>query len=254
MRLKFVLALVTCLLMSFFFSGCSKTDYRTGLAAISVANDKITGSSGRDLLTSASFSQLNIEIQYMTGFAPDAASLNNLTSFLNSLINKPGGIVISQKEIPAGNKVSYTIDDIARIEQKNRTVFNSGNQLGVYVLITDGAYSDPSALGVAYRNTSLCLFGKTIFDNSSSIGQLSRTQLESAVAEHEFGHLLGLVDLGTPMLTNHKDDAHGRHCNVKNCLMYYATETSDIFGMLFTGNVPTLDSQCLADLHANGGK
>ncbi len=90
MRLKFVLAPVTCLLMSFFFSGCSKTDYRTGLAAISAADDKITGSSGRDLLTSASFSQLNIEIQYMTGFAPDVASLNNLTAFLNSLINKPG--------------------------------------------------------------------------------------------------------------------------------------------------------------------
>ena len=89
MRLKFVLVPVTWVLISFFFSGCSKTDYRTGLAAINAANDKITGSSGRDLLTSASFSQLNIEIQYMTGFAPDAASLDNLTSFLNSLINKP---------------------------------------------------------------------------------------------------------------------------------------------------------------------
>ena len=216
MRLKFVAVLFTCISINFFFSGCSKTDYRTGLAAINAANDKITGSSARDLLTSVNFSQLNIEIQYMTGFAPDAASLNNLTSFLNSLINKPGGISISQKEIPAGNKASYTIDDIADIEQKNRMAFTSDNQVSVYLLITDGAYSDPSALGVAYRNTSLCLFGKTIFDNSSSIGQLSRTQLESTVTEHEFGHLLGLVDLGTPMITNHKDDAHGRHCNVKN--------------------------------------
>ena len=254
MRLKFVVELVTCLSINFFFSGCSKTDYSTGLAPINAANDKITGSSGRDLLTSANFNQLNIEMQYMTGFAPDAASLNNLTSFLNSLLNKPGGISIFQKEIPAGNKASYTINDIAGIEQKNRTSFNSGNQLSVYVLITDGAYSDPSALGVAYRNTSLCLFGKTIFDNSSSIGQLSRTRLESTVAEHEFGHLLGLVDLGNPMVTNHKDDAHGKHCNVKNCLMYYAAETSDIFGLLVTGNIPTLDAQCLADLHANGGK
>ncbi len=254
MRLKFVLVPVTWVLISFFFSGCSKTDYRTGLAAINAANDKITGSSARDLLTSVSFNQLNIEIQYMTGFAPDVASLNNLAAFLNSLINKPGGIVISQKEIPAGNKASYTINDIAGLEQKNRTSFTSGSQVSVYVLITDGVYTDPSVLGVAYRNTSLCLFGKTIFDNSSSIGQLSRTQLESAVAEHEFGHLLGLVDLGTPMLTNHKDDAHGRHCNVKNCLMYYATETSDIFGLLVSGNIPALDAQCLADLHANGGK
>jgi len=55
-------------------------------------------------------------------------------------------------------------------------------------------------------------------------------------------------------LTNHKDDTHGRHCNVKNCLMYYATETSDIFGLLVTGNIPVLDAQCSADLYANGGK
>jgi len=254
MRLKIAVAFVTCLSINFFFLGCSKTDFRTGLAPISAANDRVTGSSGRDMLTSASFIQLNIEIQYMTGFAPDAATLSNLTSFLNSLLNKPGGISISQKEIPAGNKASYTIDDIAGIEQKNRTVFNSGNRLGVYILITDGSYSDPSTLGVAYRNTSLCLFGKTIFDHSSSIGQSARTQLESTVAEHEFGHLLGLVDLGTPMLTNHKDDTNGKHCNVKNCLMYYATETSDVFGLLLSGNIPTLDAQCLADLHANGGK
>ena len=41
---------------------------------------------------------------------------------------------------------------------------------------------------------------------------------------------------------------------LRTCLMYYATETSDIFGLLVTGNIPTLDAQCLADLHANGGK
>jgi len=238
----------------FFFPGCSKKDSSTGLPSINAANDKITGSSGRDLLSSGSFKTLNIEIQYMTGFTPDAASLNNLVSFLNSLVNKPGGIVISQKEIPAGKKPSYTINDIATIEQKNRTTFNSANRLAVYILITDGTYTDASALGVAYRNTSLCLFGKTIFDNSGGLGQSDRTKLESTVSEHEFGHLLGLVDLGTAMVTNHKDAAHGNHCNDKDCLMYYDIETADFFGSLVTPDVPILDSQCLADLHANGGK
>jgi hypothetical protein len=247
--------LIILLSAFFFFAGCSKNDSGTGLPSINTANDKITGSSGRDLLSSGSFTTLNIEIQYMTGFAPDGPSLYNLTSFLNSSINKPGGISISQKEIPTGNKASYTLNDIASIEQKNRTAFNSGNQLAVYVLITDGAYSDPSVLGVAYRNTSLCLLGKTIFDNSGLVvGQVTRTKLESTVIEHEFGHLLGLVNTGTPMVTNHNDKAHNHHCTVKTCLMYYATETSDIFGMLVTDDIPQLDSQCLMDLHANGGK
>ncbi|MGZ4049370.1 MAG: M12 family metallo-peptidase [Bacteroidia bacterium] len=255
MKPKHSLSFLIILLPAIFFSpGCSKNDSRTGLPLINNANDKAVGSSGRDLLSSVNFATLKIEIQYMTGFAPDAASLNNLTSFLNSLINKPGGITISQKEIPGGNKSSYTINDIAGTEQKNRTAFNSGSQLSVYILITDGAYSDPSVIGVAYRNTSLCILGKTIFDNSGGFGQASRTKLESTVAEHEIGHLLGLVDTGTPMVTNHKDTAHGNHCNVQNCLMYHATETTDFFGSLISGNVPALDANCLADLHANGGK
>lgn len=72
--------------------------------------------------------------------------------------------------------------------------------------------------------------------------------------EHEVGHLLGLVDLGSPMQTNHKDVAHGNHCNNSGCLMYYTSETTDILGFLLTGAIPTLDANCIADLKANGGK
>ncbi len=190
----------------------------------------------------------------MPGFQPDAASVNNITTFLNSLINKPGGITVTQQQIPAGGKDAYSINDIATIEQNNRSNFNSGSQLAVYVLIADGDYSDPNVLGVAYRNTSLCLFGKKIFDNSGGIGQASRTKLVTTVAEHEFGHLLGLVDLGTAMQRDHKDAAHGNHCNVQDCLMYYASETTDLFGFLVTGSIPSLDAQCTNDLKSSGGK
>ncbi|MEP6584480.1 MAG: hypothetical protein ABJA90_09435 [Ginsengibacter sp.] len=247
---------VFCLLsgITIIFSGCSKNDTTTGLPPINAANNKTTGYSGKDFLTTNSFNSLKIEIQYMPGFQPDAASVNNITSFLSSLINKPNGITVTQQQIPSGNKNSYTINDIAVIEQNNRSYFNSGSQLAVYVLVTDGNYSDPNVLGVAYRNTSLCLLGKKIFDNSGGIGQANRTKLLSTVSEHEFGHLLGLVDLGTPMQANHIDAAHGNHCNVQSCLMYYAAETTDLLGVLITGNIPALDSQCLNDLKSNGGK
>ena len=248
--------LITCCLFSLvtiqFFSGCIKNDSGTGLPAIYAGNDKSTGSSARDLLSDDNFATLTIEIQYMTGFAPDAASLNNLTSFLNSLVHKPGGITITQKEIEAEGKPSYSINDVASIEQKDRTVYNTGNKIAIYVLITDGAFDNPAAVGASYRNTSLCLFGKTLFDNSGGIGQLSRTKLETTVCEHEFGHLLGLVDLGSAMINNHKDADHGNHCKVKNCLMYYEIETIDFLSA--TDDIPTLDSKCLADLQANGGK
>ncbi len=237
-----------------FLQACSKSDSTSGLAAINDANNKNTGASSKDLLTAGTFTSIKIEIQYMPGFAPDAASVNNLTSFLSSLVNKPAGISVVQKQIASGGKNTYSINDISAIEKSNRTFFNTGNQLAVYVLIADGAYSDPNVLGVAYRNTSLCLLGKKIFDNSGGIGQASRTKLITAVVEHEFGHLLGLVDLGAAMQANHKDPNHGNHCNVQSCLMYYASETTDLLGFLVTGNIPSLDAQCQNDLKANGGK
>jgi len=254
--MKFQKTVAYCLSLFFtifIFTGCSK-DSITSLPAISAANNKITGASANDFLSSANFATVKIKIQYMAGFQPDATSISNLTSFLNSLLNKPGGIIIAQQEIAAGGKASYSVSDIATIEQKSRVIFNSANELSVYILIVDGPHSDPAVLGISYRNTSVCLFGKTIFDNSGGVGQASRTKLETTVVEHEFGHLLGLVDLGTSMQSDHKDGAHGNHCNVQSCLMYYAAETTDMLGFLVTGNIPAPDSQCLADLQLNGGK
>ena len=255
MKLKGVfIFFMSVIVVTLALGSCSKKDAITNLPPINDANNKVAGYSGKDFLAGNSFTTLKIEIQYMPGYKPDDATVNNLTSFLGSLVNKSGGISVSQTQIPPGGKGAYTINDIALIEQNNRIYFNSGSQLAVYVLVTDGNYNDPNVLGVAYRNTSLCLFGKKIFDNSGGVGQANRTKLLSTVAEHEFGHLLGLVDLGTAMQTDHKDLPHGNHCNVENCLMYYAAETTDLLGVLITGNIPSLDSQCINDLKANGGK
>jgi hypothetical protein len=236
------------------FSDCNKRDIINGLPSINSDNNKVVGASAHDLLASSNFTSLKIEIQYMPGYAADATALNNLISFLNTLINKPSGITVSQQQVSASGKTTLTLNDIGTIEQQNRTAFNSGSQITVYLLVADAAYTDANVLGVAFRNTSVCLFGKTIHNNSGAIGQVSRNKLETTVLEHEFGHLLGLVDLGSNMQTAHKDASHGNHCNNNNCLMYYASETTDLLGFLLTGNVPTLDANCISDLHANGGK
>ena len=241
------------LFFSILFYGCSKND-GTGLTPINSSNDKIVGASANDLLASSKYTSLTIEIQYMPGFQPDPGSINNLISFLNARLNKPGAIQVSETPITASGKSSLNTNDISLIEKNNRISFNTTNNIAVYILIADAAYADPTVLGVSYRNTSVCLFGSTIQQNSGGIGQVNRTKLYTTVIEHEMGHLLGLVDLGTPMITNHKDASHGNHCNNQNCLMYYASETTDLLGFLLTGSIPTLDANCLNDLRGNGGR
>ncbi|MBI3883929.1 MAG: hypothetical protein HY305_06925 [Sphingobacteriales bacterium] len=236
------------IISSLLFFSCNKKDF-----SAHPANNLSVGASAHDLLSAQQYTAVKIEIQYMAGFAPTATTINNLTNFLNSVINKPGGIEVIQNEVAAAS-TTLNLQDIALIEKNNRTVYTSGNQLGLYFLFTNGGYTQSNVLGIAYQNTSMCLFGKTIHDNSGGIGQASRIKLESAVIEHEAGHILGLVDIGTAMQTNHIDPGHANHCNNSNCLMYYASETSDALGFLVTGNIPSLDANCLADLHANGGK
>lgn len=233
---------------------CKKETTFTNNPDADELHNKAVGFSSNQLLSSGTYKSLKIEVQYMTGYAPDAAALNHLQNVLTAYLNKPSGITIVTKEIPGASSATLSVDQVRKIEEENRTVFTTGDQIGVYFLFTNGNYTDNNVLGVAYRNTSMVLFGKKIHDNSGALGQASRTKLEATVLEHEFGHILGLVDIGSPMQTNHKDASHGNHCSNTNCLMYYAAETTDILGFLITGNIPSFDANCAADLHANGGK
>lgn len=239
-------------------NACSKSDTLSssgpgGVPSINNNNNKIVGASAKELLT-ATKSKLVIEINYMPGYQLQSSSIANLVSYFENLLNKPGGISVIEKQIAASTKDPLTIAEIGQIEKDNRTTFNTDSQVAVYFLITNGGYSTANVLGVAYRNTSMCIFGKTINSNSGGLGQASRIKVESTVLNHEAGHILGLVDIGTPMVTNHKDGSHPDHCNNSNCLMYYAAETTEILGFLITGSVPPLDQNCRNDLKAYGGK
>lgn len=250
---------IPLLIIIFFFiilSGCRKTfdPFSSNPGDPDYFYNRPVGASANELLSSNKYKSLKIEIQYMAGFDPQGTTITHLQNLLTSILNKPSGISIVTKEIPAHNSAALTIDQVFEIEKANRTVFSIGDQLGVYLLYTNGYYSDNNVLGAAYRNSSMVLFGKNIKDNSGGLGQASRTKLESTVFEHEFGHILGLVDIGSTMQVNHKDTGHGNHCNNSACLMYYTADTRDVLGFLITGNIPSFDANCLADLKANGGK
>ena len=252
--MKRILAAV--LLCSVFLVQCKKDDTKASTATATAANlnNRAVGASANEFLSGAKYTAINVQLQYMPGFAPDAAALNNLTAFLNTLVNKPAGITISQTPIAASGKSVFTLEDINAREVASRTEFTSGSTLSVYVLYVDAPFSTANVLGAAYRNTSLVVFGPTITSNSGGLNQPPRAKLETTLLEHEFGHLLGLVNLGSPMVTGHEDATHLNHCNNSNCLMYYSVQTTVIGGMLMNNPVPVLDANCKADLTANGGK
>ncbi len=241
--------LVSLLMLSIIF-GCKK-DSKDDLSP-SGTNGKSVGASAHDLLSSSVYKTIRIELDYMPGMRPSDGTIANLKSFIVGLTNKSGGVVITESEIPTGGRAVYSIGDIEAIEKSRRTQFNTDDAVGVYFLVVDGDYSESNVLGIAYKNTSMALFGRPIHSNSGGLLQVSREKLESTVIEHEFGHVLGLVDVGSAMQTNHK--ANGSHCNNTSCLMYYQVETTDVLTNLVNSSIPTLDQNCKNDLKANGGR
>jgi predicted Zn-dependent protease len=223
------------------------------------SNSLSVGASANELLSGEEYEKLIVEIQYPKGYVLPSGSVTDMENFLNKYVNKPQGIQVITTEInvPANNQ--YTIAEIKDIEKNNRTQFNRVDTMATYLFLADGDYEENSGnnkvLGVAYQNTSMTLFQKTIQDLSGGIGQPSERMLTSTVLMHEVGHILGLVNVGTPMVTEHQDGAHGKHCDNDRCLMFWLAETGGIVdNLLQLSSPPDLDSQCQADLKANGGK
>jgi hypothetical protein len=241
---------------------CSKEDSTNNTSAegnLISNNQKATGSSANDLLSDAAFKSMVVEVVYVQGFEPSAKSISDFESFLNERTFKPAGITIVKRAIASSGKASYTNGDIVAIEDANRTKYNTSDQIAVWAFFADGesASNDDSGvvLGTAYRNTSFVIYEKTIQGLSDSPFEPNRSLLETAVITHEFGHILGLTNLGSPLQSNHEDTEHEKHCNVETCLMYWSAESgSGITNMVSGGSVPQLDAQCIADLRANGGK
>lgn len=245
----------------FLFISCSREDdpIDNDYVVNPITNKQATGSSSNDLLSDKKFTSMVIELVYVTGFEPSATAVNNLVSFLGARTYKPNGITVQKREIPSPGKTTFTVQEIATIEDANRTKYNTANQIAVWVFFVDGKSvidtSTSVVLGMAYRNTSMVIYEQTLHGLSDSPFEPNRGLLETTVINHELGHILGLTNLGTALQSNHEDTEHTKHCNVSSCLMYWSAETGHgISNMVSGGTAPQLDAQCIADLRANGGK
>lgn len=243
------------MLLALFITGCIKTIASDDdlVDARAYHNQKV-GTSAADLLREEKYTSLKVEVQYMEGYEPDETALRNLQFFLYEHLHKPKGISVTTKKIAASRDSVLTLDQVIAIERANRTAFVRDDELTVYILYTNTYFSDPKMLGWAYRNTSAVLFGRKLWEHARREDTPDRINLETNVLKHELGHLLGLVNVGTPLQSEHKDHKHGKHCSNRHCLMYYVVDSKHPFRLLLKREQPELDEACLEDLRANGGR
>jgi len=224
---------------------------------LNLDNQQPLGSSANDFLSDNEFTRMRIELAYPEGLRPSQRTIDSLIPFLERRLNKPNGITIVENVIVSNETPPYDTNEIVSIEDENRTVFNNGDELGVYIFFSDGnSESDDGSnivLGTAYRNTSMVIFQQTFIDvANNSTNPINLAVTETVTLRHEFGHLFGLVNSGTPLLSDHEDPSNSRHCIVSGCLMQAQT-MSGVLTMGVFENIPVFDDLCIQDLQGNGG-
>lgn len=231
------------------------------------ANLLATGASAGDLLANTNFSNLLIEIAYVEGFRPTSTAMTSFEQFIRERTFKEN-ITIQYKSLPSPGEATLTLQEVADLETANRTAYNEDTTLAIYIYFADAPSDDDEpeqdlvTLGSVYRNTSMVIYERTVRDIANRSSNITVADVEEAVLSHEMGHLSGLVNLGSPMITPHEDPAASNHCDIDGCLMGAEIEFGGgLMGILerraLAGKsqaVPNLDSACLADLQANGGR
>ena len=218
------------------------------------------GSGARELVDPRLHANLVVEIDYPPGAGPNADAKAHLRSTLAEVTGRDASRIefVEEAEVPAQSSKKYTLNDIIALETEHRDRRTSGDTAVLYVLYVAGGYSaddgDSRVLGVAYGGTSFAMFKGNIQSATRSqviggvfVPTIEERCIERAVLVHEFGHVAGLVNVGTPMVRPHEDPEHPGHSSNQRSVMYHAVEnTVDLFSF-FTGGCSDIPYQFDAD-------
>ncbi len=290
MRKTKILFVLSCFI--FFLTGCSKNSVESPTSIDKTANLQATGDSANDILSNDNFTKMKIEIAYVTGFRPTTAAMNDFVEYLRKHTFKQN-IELIYSELDSPEEETLSLQEIAQLESDNRTVYNDGETLGVYIYFADAPSDDDNededlvTLGAVYRNTTMIIYEETIRRFSVLSNFVPVADIESATINHEFGHLFGLVNLGSEPVNDHEDPEAESHCIVPGCLMRAElqfnpsrvptsktaknVETNELKSACSLNGqsvlkmlelsmakgqsiAPDLDSECILDLQANGGR
>lgn len=283
---------------------CSKSSTDSNQDSLPTAVDKTanllgTGDSAGDILSNDPYDNILIEIAYVTGFRPTALTMTHFTDYLKRHTFKET-VEIVYNELPSPTEDELTLREIADLEKNNRTKYNSGSTLAIYIYFADAPAEGDDldgglvTLGAVYRNTSMIIHEVTIRKLAARSLTISTTDVETTTLNHEFGHLFGLVNLGSDMVNEHESQSENsdgvfegdNHCNILGCLMrselqfggtvgktrqsslkkrvYEAGITSgcilsgaSVLSLLEQKTAKTtlgLDAECILDIRANGGR
>lgn len=230
------------------------------------------GSAALDYLRHEVYDRVVLEVDMLGSATSSVEAKETILDAAKALLEKPGGVSMTfsapdpTAQAPLGG---WTLEALEAVEVTHRNAQTEGDTAILYVLYLPGAWHGDSAehttLGVSYGPSQLAIFPESVEGactpgkvqiEDKEIRDLLCPLTEAATWVHELGHLLGLVDAGTPMVTAHVDAEHPYHCDNVGCIMHWSHESGDlakyIENRLKQGNLTlnVFDQACTDDLAA----
>lgn len=151
--------------------------------------------------------------------------------------------------MPASGDVSWTVNDVIALSKKMATS-SSASTFEIFFLNGFSAENN-GIIGFHINGTRTIAVFKDVI-RATGPNPLVPQYVEQSTLVHEMGHALGLVNNGVPMKTNHQDKAHGAHCNIAECVMFWANEgTTSLMQFAqeaaLKGTIIMFDDKCLKD-------
>jgi predicted Zn-dependent protease len=184
----------------------------------------------------------------------------NIQALFEGRIIEPDIVVPKElsemEQIPAQDELTWTAAEIIDLA---RSIWDPLPSLFIkefFVLFINGyldndGTANTQVLGVSVVGTPvIAVFKDVVLASSSSSAVLMF--VEQATLVHEFGHVMGLVNNGVEMVTDHLDTEHPRHCTNEDCVMYWQNEgvadlRSFVQQMLLTSSPVMYGQECLDD-------
>lgn len=229
------------------------------------------GPGPRDYLSSAKYDRLIIEIDTVEGMDPPVAALDTLRARLVEVVDKPAGVELRKDETLRPRGSPWTDDAVLAASSSNRDIKTDGDTVVIHLLFVDNEYADGRVLGATYSakrgdnvvsTGPIVIFSETIKDAACPppLGVcFFEQQTWTAVLVHEFGHALGLVNNGIPMVTPHEANECGGqpdrgHSSSTSSVMNCQVETINVRNAFTNGPPTTFDVNDKKDLCAVSGR